>query len=48
MMYICFIGLFLVAFQVTCDGAPERLIPAPKLPADVSQEEKLVEKRALE
>ena len=45
-MYICALGLLLAAFQVTCDGAPERLIPALKLPADVSQEEKLVEKRA--
>lgn len=45
-MYICLIGLFLAAFQATCDGAPERLVQALKLPADVLQEEKLVEKRA--
>jgi len=46
-MNICLIGLFLAVFQATSDGAPERLFPAPKLPADVSQEEKLVEKRAM-
>ena len=46
MMYICLIALFLAAIQTTCDGAPERLVPALKLPADVLQEEKLVEKRA--
>ena len=43
-MYIYLVGLFLAAFQVACDGAPDRLFPA--LPADVSEEEKLVEKRA--
>ncbi|KAJ7382012.1 hypothetical protein OS493_037714 [Desmophyllum pertusum] len=45
-MYIFFIGLFLVALQVTCDGAPERSFPVPQRPADVSQEEKHIEKRA--
>lgn len=45
-MYICLIGLFLGTFQVTCDGAPERSFLALKLPVDVSQEKKLVEKRA--
>ncbi|KAJ7377238.1 hypothetical protein OS493_030049 [Desmophyllum pertusum] len=47
-MYIFFIGLFLVALQVTCDGAPERSFPVPQRPADVSQEEKHIEKRALD
>ena len=32
------IGLLLVAFQVSCDGAPQRLIPEPTPPVDVSQE----------
>ena len=42
-MYFFFIGLLLVAFQVACHGAPERLLPVPQL---VRQEEKHVEKRA--
>ncbi|KAL9981253.1 hypothetical protein ACROYT_G009930 [Oculina patagonica] len=46
-MSFFFIGLFLVAFQVTCHGAPERLFPVPQLPVDVSQEKTDVEKRAL-
>lgn len=40
-MYVFAIGLFLVAFQVSCDGAPERLIPVPTPPANVSQEKHL-------
>ncbi|KAJ7377240.1 hypothetical protein OS493_030051 [Desmophyllum pertusum] len=32
---------------LTCDGAPERSFPVPQRPADVSQEEKHIEKRAL-
>ena len=44
-MYLCLIGLFLAIFQVTCDGAPDRSFPEPKLPADIFQEKKLVEKR---
>lgn len=47
MMNICLIGLFLAMFQVTCDGAPADSFLALKLPVDVSQERKLVEKRAL-
>ena len=45
-MYFFFIGLFLVAFQVTCHGAPERLLPVPQRSLDISQEERRVEKRA--
>ncbi|XP_078362813.1 ectin-like isoform X2 [Oculina patagonica] len=47
-MSFFFIGLFLVAFQVTCHGASERLFPVPPLPVDISQEETHVEKRALD
>ena len=45
-MYFFFIGLFLVAFQVTCYGAPERLLPVPQRSLNISQEERRVEKRA--
>lgn len=44
-MYIFFIGFFLIASQVICHGAPERLFPVPQRPADVSREEKYMEKR---
>ena len=37
-MYAFPICLLLVAFQVSCDGAPERLTPEPTPHADVSQE----------
>ena len=37
-MHAFAIGLLLVAFQVSCDGAPQRLIPEPTPPGDVSQE----------
>ena len=43
-MYVFAIGLFLVTLQVTCDGAPERLIPVPTPPADVPQEKHLEKK----
>ncbi|KAL9981245.1 hypothetical protein ACROYT_G009920 [Oculina patagonica] len=44
-MYIFFIGLVLVAFQVTCHGAPGRSFPESELPSNVSQEEEQIEKR---
>ena len=37
-MYAFAIGLLLVAFQVSCDGAPGRLIVEPIPHADVSAE----------
>ena len=37
-MHAFAIGLLLVAFQVSCHGAPQRLIPEPTPPGDVSQE----------
>lgn len=44
-MYIFFIGLVLVAFQVTCDGAPGRSFPVPELLSDIFKEEEHMEKR---
>lgn len=44
-MYVFLIGLVLVAFQVTCDGAPGRSLPVPELPSNVTQEEEQIEKR---
>ena len=37
-MHAFAIGLLLVAIQVSCDGAPQRLIPEPTPHTDVSEE----------
>ena len=51
-MHALAIGFFLVALQVSCDGAPQGSIPMPaphadvseEKPADVSQEKHLEER----
>ena len=44
-MYIVAIGLFLVAIQAVCDGAPGPAFPGPRFSVDLSFKENPAEKR---